>query len=115
MLFFSCSSSAVYTGKHGGPYFYGSLVGYTMPRRLHHEILEDEATEHGTYYIGYFDDNGVVISIEHVVKSKSRYIQKYYYKDNSDKLYRIDDTSNGATEIYFINNKGEVKKGGENE
>ena len=94
----------------GTPYYYGTWTGYHIPLKPSHPLTYEAAMKRTAYYVGYYDDQGRLVSFTEYVKGEILFSSKYYYRDSDilEREERIDE--NGETKLYYFDENGKPIK-----
>lgn len=105
----SCfSSESLLTG---GPHYFKSFAGYTIPYRPISPIKEDDAKSLQTYYIAFYNDNGQITEFSKYFKGKLVFKDVYTY-DDMGKLHKriLTNTATKKETIGFFDENGKLRQ-----
>jgi hypothetical protein len=92
----------------GGPYYFESFSNYVIPFRPTKEVTPDAAKAHDAYYIGYYNNDGKIVSFAKYLYGKLEFEDKYFYGGDGRIERRELSKSNGETTIQYFDGKGKL-------
>ncbi|WP_445357760.1 DUF6156 family protein [Microbulbifer sp. ANSA002] len=91
--------------------YFSSFSGYSIPLNLIGEITKDEAASLDSYYVAYFDDKGVLLSVEKYFRGSLFFKHDYFYhKNGSLKESRVVNADGKETVSFFDGEGKAIKK-----
>jgi len=103
----SVSSDAV---PQAGVHYFGTWGTYQVPLKPQEPISKAEAKRRGTYYVGEYDQAGLLVRFDKILSGRVEWSDRYVYRVDGSLQLRTMINSDGTTTQQTFDEKGTLRR-----